>query len=124
MTTFLVSAFLFLHGFVHLRVWLARPGGNEPDPRHSWALSRADGPGTRTVGAVAVGLAAVTAMLYFFAGIAATVHSGTWPVAAFLAACAGLLLKILWFNPWLSLGVLLDAGVLAAVLAQWPASMH
>lgn len=36
----------------------------------------------------------------------------------------GLVLKAVWFNPWLLVGVLLDAGVLAAVFGQWPASLY
>ncbi|MFE9773671.1 hypothetical protein ACFYOV_18780 [Streptomyces sp. NPDC005931] len=125
MTTALVSAFLFLHGFVHLPVWLARSTGNEPfDPRHSRALAAVGVPGPRATGATAVVLAAVTALFYFFAGAAAAVHSSAWPAAALTAACLGLLLKVLWFNPWLSLGVLLDVGVVTAVLAAWPASLY
>ncbi|MDT7839954.1 hypothetical protein [Streptomyces justiciae] len=41
-----------------------------------------------------------------------------------MLAAVGLLLRTLWFNPWLSLGVLLDAGVIAAVLLTWPASLY
>ena len=69
-------------------------------------------------------LAAVTAMLYIIAGAAAAAHSGGSPDAAVAAAVSGLVLKAVWFNPWLLVGVLLDAGVLAAVFGQWPASLY
>ncbi|MFG2026902.1 hypothetical protein [Streptomyces sp. NPDC048825] len=49
-------------------------------------------------------------------------NGGTTP--AVIAASAGLLLKALWFSPWLSLGTLLDAGVLTAALASRPGSVH
>ncbi|MFF3403665.1 hypothetical protein ACFYW6_34870 [Streptomyces sp. NPDC002659] len=43
---------------------------------------------------------------------------------AVAAAVSGLVLKAVWFNPWLLVGLLLDAGVLAAVFGQWPASLY
>jgi hypothetical protein len=46
-----------------------------------------------------------------------------WAPVAALAAAAGLLLKLGWFHPWLTAGVLLDVGVLAAVAAGWPAAL-
>jgi hypothetical protein len=125
MITAFVSAVLFLHGFVHLPVWLAPTVGGGPfDPRHSWALAAAGVPGRRVTGAAAIGLASVTSMLYVIAGASAAVQSSGAPSAALFAACTGLLLKTLWFNPWLSLGVLLDVGVVVAVLSGWPASLY
>ncbi|MGW0758449.1 hypothetical protein ACWD1Y_18580 [Streptomyces sp. NPDC002814] len=128
MTTALVSAFLFIHGFVHLTVWVTQPGKagkNEPfDPRHSWALAAAELPQARVVSSAAVGMASVTTILYVIAGAATAAQSSGWATAAILAASVGLVLKALWFNPWLSLGVLLDAGVITAVLMSWPASLY
>ncbi|CAL9283094.1 hypothetical protein [Streptomyces sp. SudanB52_2052] len=63
-------------------------------------------------------------MLYVIAGAATATQSSGWSVAALTAACVGLLLKVLWFHPWLSLGVVLDAGVITAVLTGWPASLY
>jgi len=82
MTTALVSSFLFLHGLVHLPVWLAQPGRNEPfDPRHSWAFTAAGLSRGRPMGAAAVGLASATAMLYVIAGAATAAQSTGWAVA-------------------------------------------
>ncbi|WP_328500535.1 hypothetical protein OG828_07345 [Streptomyces sp. NBC_00457] len=125
MTTALVATFLFLHGLVHLPVWLAQDDRNEPfDPRHSWPLATAGLPQARVVSSAAVGLASVTTILYVIAGAATAAQSSGWATAAILAASVGLVLKALWFNPWLSLGVLLDAGVITAVLMSWPASLY
>ncbi|MER7172168.1 hypothetical protein [Streptomyces mesophilus] len=128
MITALFAAFLIAHGLIHLPVW-APPGpaheGSRPpfDARHSWALAVAGLPQARA-GRVSIGLASVAAMLYVIAGAAAASGAADWPTAAVSAAVVGLALKILWFHPWLSLGVLLDAGVLLAVYAYWPASLY
>lgn len=125
MTTALVSVFLFLHGLAHLPVWLPRTNPDEPsDPRHSWALAAAGVRGPRIPGRAAVGLASATTMLYVMAGAATAAQAEGWATAAVLAASVGLILKALWFNPWLSLGVLLDIGVITAVLTNWPASLY
>ncbi|MDL2074893.1 hypothetical protein QNN03_00410 [Streptomyces sp. GXMU-J15] len=124
MTTALVSAFLFVHGLLHLAVWLPHGAAEQPfDPRHSWVLAAAGAPRARSVDRAAIGLASVTAMLYVIAGASAAAQSSGWTTAALLAAASGLLLKALWFDPWLTLGVLLDVGVIAAVLASWPGAL-
>ncbi|WP_405905343.1 MULTISPECIES: hypothetical protein [unclassified Streptomyces] len=124
MTTALVATFLFLHGLVHLPVWLAPTSRDAPfDPRHSWVLAAAGLPQARA-GTAAVGLASAATLLYVIAGAATAAQSGGWATAAVTAAAAGLLLKSLYFNPWLSLGVLLDAAVITAVLAAWPGSLY
>ena len=47
-----------------------------------------------------------------------------WAVTlAVAAAIVGLALKVLYFNPWLTLGILLDAGVLSAALLSWPVGL-
>ncbi|PWI13258.1 hypothetical protein DI272_03265 [Streptomyces sp. Act143] len=125
MITALVSVFLFVHGLVHLTVWLPRQADRQPfDPRYSWALAAAGLPRAGAMDAAAIGLASATAVLYLIAGLATAVQSSGWAAAALTAAAVGLLLKTLWFNPWLSLGVLLDAGVITAVLLAWPGSLY
>ena len=72
---------------------------------------------------VAVGLAGAAAVLYVIAGLAVALGSG-WAVAiAAAAAIVGLALKVLYFNPWLTLGILLDAAVLSAALLSWPVGL-
>ena len=62
-------------------------------------------------------------MLYVVAGLAVALGSG-WAVAmAAAAAIVGLALKVLYFNPWLTLGILLDAAVLSAALLSWPVGL-
>jgi hypothetical protein len=49
--------------------------------------------------------------------------AAAWRMAVSIAAAVGLTLKALWFHPWLSLGIALDLGVLAAVLGGWPSGL-
>ncbi|WP_340562574.1 hypothetical protein [Streptomyces sp. GSL17-111] len=117
---------LLAHGWVNIQVWVARPrpGGEPPfDPGHSWALASAGVPDHRAR-STAKALAVLTGVLGIAAGAALIAGAGWWaPVAAVSAGC-GLVLKLLWFNPWLLLGVALDAGILLAVALGWPASLY
>jgi hypothetical protein len=125
MITALVSTFLFVHGLIHLTVWLPHGTTEQPfNPRYSWVLASAGLPQARVMNRAAVALASVTTMLYVIAGAATAAQSSGWTAAAVLAASVGLVLKSLWFNPWLSLGVLLDAAVIAAVATSWPGSLY
>ena len=72
---------------------------------------------------MAVRLAGAATVLYVVAGLAVALGSG-WAVAlAAVAAIVGLALKVLFFNPWLTLGILLDAAVLSAALLSWPVGL-
>ncbi|WP_199547218.1 hypothetical protein [Streptomyces sp. N35] len=128
MITAIFAAFLIAHGLIHLPVWAASgpaQDGNRPpfDARHSWALAVAGLPQARA-GRVSIGLASAAAMLYVIAGAAVASGGTAWATAAVIAAVVGLALKVLWFHPWLSLGVLLDVGVLISVYTYWPASLY
>ena len=72
-----------------------------------------------TVRQVAVILAASTALAYTLAGVAVAVDAGWAVPTAMAASLLGLSLKVLYFNPWLLLGLLLDVTVLLGA-ATWP----
>ncbi|CAM5480567.1 hypothetical protein GCM10010329_29690 [Streptomyces spiroverticillatus] len=115
-STVLVAAFLFAHGLIHLPMWWVSADASAPfDPRHSWAWKRS--------GTASVVLATATAVLYVVAGAALAAQAGAWSAVAVAAGVTGLVLKAVWFHPWLSFGVLLDAGVVAAAALHWPASL-
>ncbi|MCD7442291.1 hypothetical protein K4B79_29230 [Streptomyces lincolnensis] len=126
MITALVGVFLIAHGLLHPGVWTAPAPAGRPapfDPGHSWALTAAhvaDAPARAT----ALALAWYTALVYAVAGAGVFAGSGWWPVAAVVGAVSGLVLKTAWFDPWLSVGVLLDVGVILAATGGWPASLH
>jgi hypothetical protein len=71
----------------------------------------------------AVRLAGAATVAYVLAGLAVAVGSA-WAVAlAAVAAVTGLALKVLFFNPWLSLGVVIDAAVLSSAWWSWPLTL-
>jgi hypothetical protein len=122
----LLAAFLIAHGLIHGGIYAVPKPPDEKapfDPGHSWVLAGlgvAVGPARRT----ATLLAWLTAGLFALAGALLLGGAGGWAAAAVAAAAAGLVLKLGYFHAWLSLGVLLDLGVLTAVGAGWPASPY
>ncbi|MFH0245322.1 hypothetical protein ACGRHY_23545 [Streptomyces sp. HK10] len=122
----LAVIFLLAHALVHFRVWVTPQDPENPPPfapGHSWALAAAHVT-EETSRAAATALAAVTALLYAIAGVALLADADWWAPAAVVAAAGGLVLKVVWFNPWLLLGIALDAGVVLAVTLTWPASLY
>jgi hypothetical protein len=117
---------LVAHALVHFRIWVTPPDPENPppfSPGHSWALSSAHVT-EETSRAAATALAVVTALLYAIAGVALLADAGWWAPAAVVAAAGGLVLKVIWFDPWLLPGIALDAGVILAVTLTWPASLY
>ena len=49
--------------------------------------------------------------------------SDVWMTVTIAAAALGLMLKALYFNPWLSLGVLIDVGLIALVGTSWATTL-
>jgi hypothetical protein len=113
-----VIAFLLAHGIVHVGVWaMPKAAAEKPapfDPAHSWALTAARVDST-SMRSASVTLASLAAVLFGAAAFALAIDAAMWAGLAAAGALLGLTLKALWFNPWLSLGVALDLGVLVAV---------
>ena len=125
--SWLIAAFLIAHGAVHLAVWLP-PSPTNAERQAPFAPDRSAVLTSTQVSqaashVVAVLLAGAATTVYVLAGLAVGLGSG-WAVAlAVAAAIIGLALKLLFFNPWLSLGVLLDAAVLSSALWAWPVTL-
>ena len=126
MIAFVVGAFLIVHGLLHPGVWTAPQRPDQPtafDPGRSWALTAAH-VAPAPARATGLALAWYTAVVYAVAGAGALAGSGWWPTAALVGAASGLVLKAVWFDPWLSIGVLVDVGVIVAVAGTWPACVY
>lgn len=127
MTTVLVAGFLVVHGLLHLAVWLPKPApepGKPPpfEPDHSAVLTEAHVE-QRTVHRLAIWLAATACALYVIAGVAVAFGTGWAVPLAVLAGTVGLAIKLLFFHPWLLIGITLDVLVLTAALLEWPVAL-
>src|SRR5688572_12506096 len=122
MSLWLLGLFLIAHGLVHAAVWLTPNGGPGPsDPAHSWALG---GLGLGDVAARVLSMALAMEETAGFVLVGIGLLPRRWwsrPEAAVVAA-AGLGLIVLFFDPWLSVGLAIEIAILAALLtARWPA---
>jgi|ERR687888_1112166 hypothetical protein len=125
MLRLLVGGFLIAHGLIHWATYVTPKKPDEPgpfDPGHSWALAAVH-VSQHPAHTLSVTLALFTAAGFCLAGGVLLAGAGWWLGIAAVAAIIGLVLKIGYFNPWLSLAVLLDAGVLLAAAAGWPPSL-
>ena len=126
MERLLLAGFLIAHGLIHAVIYAIPKDPDKPapfDPSHSWALAAvhvAERP-ARTFG---VRVSWLATLLFAGAGIALVVHSSLWRSIAVCAAVLGLLLKGLFFHPWLIIGVLIDIGFVWAATTGWPASLN
>ncbi|WP_369029749.1 hypothetical protein [Streptomyces adonidis] len=126
MITALLCASLLVHGLIHLAIWLPQDAAEQLpfDPGRSWVLTAAAPPRSEAVELAAVGFASATALLYAVAGTSAATQSDGWPIPAATGAVMGLILKALWFSPWLTAGLLLDTGVITSVLTSLPRPLY
>lgn len=125
MERLLLAGFVIAHGWIHAAIYAIPPDADKPppfDPRHSWALSAAH-VARQPSKTVALWMAWVTTALFAVSCAALIADSSAWVPVAVAGATAGLLLKGLFFNRWLSAGVLIDVGVFWAAYSRWPESL-
>jgi hypothetical protein len=126
MITTPIAILLVAHGLIHLAIWAPPPPAPERPvpfvPDRSPVLTASRLPQTE-IHSVALRLALVVTLAFALAGIATAFGAAWTPVAAACAAVLGLVLKLLFFHPWLTIGVLLDLAVLAAAVSGWPFSL-
>ena len=128
MTRALVAAFLLAHGLLHAAIY-ATPKRSDAavdapfEPGHSWLLGAAHVP-VHPARAASVALAWVGTATFTVSAILLLAGTELWASLAALAALVSMALKVVFFNPWLTFGVLLDVGVLVAVQAGWPPSLY
>jgi hypothetical protein len=103
----LVGLLVVAHGLVTFGIWAAPVTEKAPfNPSHSWLLGD-----TRTL---AVALAVVAAVAFVVAGGGVLAQQGWWAAAAVAAGAVAVVLMGLYFNPWLSAGILISAAILYA----------
>ena len=131
MLKFFFAIFLITHGLVHAGL-AAAPIPNEPESKpgafftatdRSWLLPQL-GLSTPVVQWVGVILVALTTVGFVLAGLGVFGVPGLttiWRTVAVVSSCLSLLLLVLFWHSWLVVGVLLDVGLLVALLwVKWP----
>jgi hypothetical protein len=127
----LFALFLIAHGLVHAGL-AAAPNPKEPDAKpgafftsisRSWLLPRLglNAPIVQWIGIILVALAILG---FVQAGLGVFGVPGLteiWRSVAVISACVSLLLLVLFWHLWLIVGVLIDVGILVALLWEnWP----
>jgi hypothetical protein len=116
MMRLILGGLLIAHGIVHAALWLPQavgaplPEGAPFDTGRSWLVSSFSEQGARVAGGA---LAAAVAAAMAVAGVAYIADQGWWWWAAVAGAGGSLVLIALYWNVWLSLGVLIDVAILA-----------
>ena len=126
MMRLLLAGFLLAHGLIHPGIFAIPKDPDEPepfDPANAWAFEAAHVAAhqTHVFGAT---VSALTAFAFLLAVIALFMSSPAWVPLAMVGAGLGLLLKGLFFDPWLSAGVFIDLGILATGLLGAPQSWY
>lgn len=118
-----LAGFLLAHAAIHAGFLSPRPPASAGGPAwpfelsHSWILTPL---GVQPERARVLGMALVAATIGGFA-LAAIAGLGLlpaaiWPPGAAVGAIASVALLLLFFHPWLVLGLVIDLGLLWAVL--------
>lgn len=113
--TIVIGLFLIAHGLVHVAMYAPPAASDAPfDPAGSWLFRRRLRP-------LALTLATITAVILVVAGIGLLAHQEWWQAATVVGASASLVVLVLFFHPWLSLGVAINVAMIW-LLAQteWP----
>ena len=124
-----LAAFLVAHAAIHAG-YLASPPTSAGGPAwpfrldRSWVL-RAAGTDVRVARLIGTTLLAATVAGFAGASLAALglLPAAVWPVATSVGAIASLALLVIFFHPWLVVGVALDGALLwATFIAGWSPS--
>ena len=129
----LIGIFLIAHGLVHSGL-AAAPIPNDPASKpgafftaaaRSWLLTgmRLNASVIRNVGLGLVGLATLSFLLAGLGVLGIPGLHAIWRGLTLLSAGLSLVLLVVFWHPWLLIGVALDLGMLASILwAHWPTS--
>lgn len=127
----IIALFLIAHGLVHAGL-AAAPNPDDPDstpgafftsPERSWLLPKVglSEAAVRWVGIILFVLATSGFVLAGLGVFGVPGLSAIWRTAAVVSASLSLLLLVLFWHLWLIIGVLIDIGILVALLwANWP----
>lgn len=127
MSDLIIAFFLVAHGLIHASFVSPRPPAREGGPAWPFALDRSRILGRANIpGSAArrIGLILLAAVLAGFIAAALAllglVPASLFAVGVVLGSLASLAMLVLFFHPWLTLGIVIDVVLLWAVLvADW-----
>jgi hypothetical protein len=118
-----LAALVFAHGAIHVSYLAPRPPATADGPAWPFSLARSGilspigaGSGvTRSIGSALV-IATLAAFTLAAACVLGLTPAALWPAAVAAGAGSSIAVLLLFFHPWLVLGLLIDVGLLAIVL--------
>jgi hypothetical protein len=126
MLNVIFAVFLILHGLVHAILAVA-PTPNEPESKpgafftsttRSWLLPRL-GLNATAVQWIGIILVVLSTLGFVLAGLGVLGLPGlsvVWRLVAMTSSVVSLLLLVLFWHPWIIVGVLIDIGILVGLL--------
>ena len=127
----IIGLFLIAHGLVHVGLAVApdpnesesKPGAFFTAPQRSWLLPQL-GLKPAAIRWIGILLVVFTTLGFVLAGLGVFGVPGLaelWRTIAVVSAVLSLLLLLLFWHPWIILGVLIDVGIIfSLVWADWP----
>ena len=131
MLKIVLAIFLIAHGLVHAGL-AAAPNPSDPGAKPGAFFTTLErsrllpkmGLNAATIKWVGIILVLMSTFGFVIAGLGMFGVIGLvtiWRIIAIISACISLLLLILFWHPWLPVGVLINIGILLALLwAKWP----
>lgn len=121
-----LAVFLIVHGLVHA-ILAAAPSPNDPDAKPNSFFTAADrssllsqlGLDAAVIRWAGIILVALTTLGFILVGLGILGVPGlstVWRMLAVVSSCVSLLLLTLFWHRWLVVGVLIDIGILIAIL--------
>jgi hypothetical protein len=123
----ILAVFLFAHGAIHLSYLSPRPPATASGPSWPFALDRSwvlsplgVQPGVMRVMGFALAVVTLAAFTLAAASVLGVVPQALWTAAVAVGAASSLGLLVVFFHPWLVLGVVIDLTLLGAgLIARW-----
>lgn len=112
-----VALFLAAHGLVHLMYFAPKPKDDATYPfvpESRW-IARVLGLTPGAAKALSRAFAVVTAVAFVAAAVALLADASAWEPAALIASGVSLMLMLLFFHPWLSIGIAIDLAIVASI---------
>jgi hypothetical protein len=114
-----IGLLLLAHGVIHVAIYAPPTAADAPfDTGRSWLAS-----GPRQARPLLLAFAYASAAALTAAGLGLFARQDWWQAAAIVGAVLSLLLLILFFNPWITIGVAINVALIfVLVQTDWPSA--